>query len=267
MARTSTMAKARRTWFSALAVVFGLVFGVVLFGWIGLVAGWFDNDADGIHRVHNVAGTGVTVGLFMAVPMLLLAFRRDDIALLQEVAVAAFAFVVAALLATDWVALAFVPIIVVPIVVQLALGGAWRHFTQPGRRLGMFALAVTIVAAPFWIAYAVTTARLQRTGLPNDPHVQMHHWTSMGGMALAIVFLGLLVAARTDGGRTVAWTVGLGATVYGLASIVFSDFLGTGAPYPGSEGVGWGLAAIGMGTTFVAAAEWEARRVRGGGPG
>lgn len=256
------LSRTRKTWFSALSVVFALGMGLGLFGWLFLLFGWFDNDMGGIHRVHDVAGTGVTIGISMATPLLVLAFRRDDVALLQEVAVAGLAFAVAAVLATDWGALVFLPIIAAPVIVLVAVGGGWRQIVAPGGGAAPALLVATVVAAPFWIAYALTMARLQRTGFPNDPHIEMHHWTSMASMALAFVLLGLLVSLRSPGWRIVAWTVGAGAAVFGLASIVFSNFVGSGLPYAGSEGVAWGLASIAWGVLILGAAELEVRRGR-----
>jgi peptidoglycan/LPS O-acetylase OafA/YrhL len=88
----------------------------------------------------------------------------------------------------------------------------------------------------------------------------MHHWTSMAGMALAIVLLGLLASLRTRGWRIVVWLAAAGSAVYGLASIVFATFPGTSFPYPGGEGVGWGLLAIVGGIALVAASELDRRR-------
>jgi hypothetical protein len=180
--------KSRKTWFSALASVFAVLAGVLLFGWVGLIIGWVDTSDLGIHRIHNAAGSGVGTGLFVAT------------------------------------------------------------------------FAVTVASAIFWVAFALTMARNQRLGPPSDPHVQMHHWTGMAGMALALVLLGLLASFRTRGWRIVVWLGAAGSAVYGLASIVFATFPGTTVPYPGGEGVGWGLLAIVGGIALVVAAELDRRR-------
>jgi hypothetical protein len=110
--------------------------------------------------------------------------------------------------------------------------------------------------------FGLHAASLQRNGLPADPHVQMGHWATMCAMAIGIVLVGLLASARLPGRRFTAWCAGLGAAVYGLASIVFHRFPSTPVPYPGSEGVAWGLVALFGGLAFIALAEWEARRAR-----
>jgi hypothetical protein len=260
MADTAGLSGVRRTSFSALAALFAILAGGLLFGWIGLFLGWVDDTDGGIHRIHNVAGSGVATGLFVATPLLILAWRRRDVALVQMVAVAAVGYGVACVLATDWVALLFVPILLMPVVVLAAVGRLGRDVLRGGEGFGVFTLVVTIASAVFWVPYALQMATFQRIGPPSDPHVQMHHWTSMAGMALGIVLLGILASLRTRGWRIVVWLVAAGSAVYGIASIVFAHFPGTTVPYPGGEGVGWGLLAILGGVLLVAAAELDARR-------
>jgi hypothetical protein len=97
----TSLSKTRRTWFSAVAIVFALVFGVGFFSWIGLVTGWFEGGERQIHRVHDIGSSGIATGLLIAVPLLILSWRRDDIALLQMLGVAAVATLVGAVLATE----------------------------------------------------------------------------------------------------------------------------------------------------------------------
>jgi hypothetical protein len=82
----------------------------------------------------------------------------------------------------------------------------------------------------------------------------------MAAMSFGLVLAGLLASSRMRGWRLTVWCAGLGAAVYGLASILFHRFPGTTVLYPGSEGIGWGLAAVIGGLAFIAVAEWEARR-------
>ncbi len=259
-AEPGELSRTRRTWYSVLAVVFAVLTGIVLFGWIGLVFGWADTTDGGIHRIHIAAGSGVGTGLFIATPLLILAWRRRNIALLEMVAVTAVAYGIASVIATDWAALAFVPILAIPVVVLASMGRQWGDLFQAGGRLAFATLAVTVVSAIFWVTYGLEMARNQRLGPSSDPHVQMHHWTSMAGMALAIVLLGVLASVRTCGERIVVWLAAAGSAVYGVASIVFATFPGTSVPYPGGEGVGWGLLAIAGGVVLVTASELDRRR-------
>ena len=259
-AETRELSRARRMWFSGLAVFFALLAGVLLFGWIGLFLGWGDTTDNGIHRVHDVAGSGVGTGLFVATPFLILAWRRDDVALLQAIAVAALSYAIASALATDVAYVFFLPIVLIPVAVLLWVGDGWGAFFRAGRGFAPATFIVSVASAVFWVAFALTMARNQRLGPPTDPHVEMHHWTSMAGMALAILLLGLLASLRARGWRIVVWLAAAGSAVYGLASIVFATFPGTSFPYPGGEGVGWGLLAIVGGIALVAASELDRRR-------
>jgi hypothetical protein len=256
---TEPMSSKRRTWFSVVAALFVSIFGLGLFGLVGLVVGWIDNESGGIHRVHIIGGSGVTAGILIAIPLLLLAWRRDDVALLQTIAVVGLAFALASVLASDWVGLAFLPIVAIPVIALLAIGRGWRRFASAGEGFALAVFLVTLASAVFWVTYAVSTATLQRTGFPHDPHIEMHHWTSMAGMALAIVLVGLLASLKTKGWVIVARLVAAGSIVYGAASIVFAQFPGTDVPYPGGEGVGWGLAAVAGGIAMRAAAWWDSR--------
>jgi len=253
------LSKSRRTWFSVMAAVFALIFGIALFGWIGLVFGWIAGGEDQIHRVHDIGSSGVATGIFVALPLLILAWRRDDMALLQMLGVAALATVIGSLLALDWGFLVYVLILAVPVAVLLAISNGWRRFRMRGLGIAPELLIAAVVAAPFWGAFAITMARLQRAGPPNDPHVEMHHWTGMAIMAIGVVLMGVLASERTPGWRIVGWLTGLGSIVYGIASIVFATYPGSSVPYPGSEGSLWGALAVVWGVVFVALAERRAR--------
>jgi hypothetical protein len=256
------MSSKRNKWFSVVAALFAVIFGLLLFGWVGLVFGWIDNEAGGIHRIHLIGGSGITAGILIAIPLLLIAWLRDDVALLQTIAVVGLAFALASVFATDWVGLAFLPIVAIPVIALLAIGRGWRRFASAGEGFALAVFLVTLASAVFWVTYALSTAKLQRTGFPHDPHIEMHHWTSMAGMALAIVFVGLLASLKTEGWVIVARLVAAGSIVYGVASIVFASFSGTDVPYPGGEGIGWGLAAVAGGIAMAAASWWDSRGER-----
>jgi hypothetical protein len=162
-------------------------------------------------------------------------------------------------LALDWVFLVYVVILAIPIVVLLAISRGWRQFIARGVGIAPDLLIAAIVSAPFWAAFAVKMASLQRAGPANDPHVEMHHWTGMAIMGIAVVLMGVLASERTPGWRMVAWLTGVGSIVYGVASAVFATYPGSTVPYPGSEGAFWGTLAIVWGIVFTALAERRAR--------
>ena len=88
------------------------------------------------------------------------------------------------------------------------------------------------------------------------------------GRRVAATVLGLVFAAGALGGLFGAGLVigwfdqdsGGIHRVHDLGSMVFHDFAGTGLPYPGGEGMWWGLLAAVGGLAFVAVSEAVARR-------
>ena len=129
--RPEELSKSRRTWFSVAAVVFALIFGIALFGWIGLFLGW-TSGGDQIHRVHDIGSSGVATGIFVALPLLILSWRREDIALLQMVVAAAIATVIGSLLALDWGFLVYAVILAIPVVVLLTISKGRAHLAARG---------------------------------------------------------------------------------------------------------------------------------------
>jgi hypothetical protein len=251
----------RRIAFRVLSFLFGAGSLGGLFG-IGLVIGWFDTDAAGIHRVHDL-GFGVLYGIILSVALFALAWRPEakPSAYWQVVAVA-LVVIIGAVVSADPGYLILGAGVAVAAAILLALHPARDEVlhskTDPSPLLGVFALAGSIPLV--W--FGLTEARLQRTGSPLNPHVNMSHWTTMASMAFGLVLAGLLASARIRGWRLTAWCAGVGTAVYGLASIVFHRFPGTDVRYPGGEGNAWGLVALIGGLTFVALAEWEARGAR-----
>ncbi|HXJ64166.1 MAG TPA: hypothetical protein VNN79_10465 [Actinomycetota bacterium] len=244
--------------FRVAATVFALVAFGGLFGF-GVVLGWFDNDLGGIHRVHEI-GFGVLYGVLLTTACVALIPRpeRRPSAFWQIVAVGVASVLGGALSANGGVVI-LGAIVLAGAAVLFALHPARATVVHPGFRPNPVLAAVAVLGSVPLVALGLATAKLQRTGSPADPHVHEGHWAIMSAMAFGLVLCGLLAAGRTRGWRVTAWCAGLGLAVYGLASVVFATFPGTDVPYAGSEGVGWGLAAIAGGLVFVGIAEWQAR--------
>jgi len=210
--------------------------------------------------VHYLA-FGILFGVLLTTPLVALVRRPEAVpsAFLQVVAVAV-AGLPAALVSADANYLPLGLIVAAGAAILFALhpsrAGVLHPMADPSPILGTFA----VVGAIPLVWFGLTMARLQRDGLAADPHVKQDHWANMAAMAFGLALVGLLAAMRVRGWRLTAWCAGLGVAVYGLASIVFARFPGTQVPYPGSEGVGWGVVALIGGVAFVAVAEWEARR-------
>jgi hypothetical protein len=229
------------------AAAFGGLFGVaVLFA-------WFDNEDGGIHRVHDM-GFGALFGAILTVGLLVQNWRPErKVSAFYQTLDVAVAVLVASALATSGFAIlgAFV---LVGYGILFALHPYRSQLLHPVREGFSPALMVlTALGAVPLISFALTSARLQRNGLPIDPHVKNDHWTLMAAMAIGIVLVGFLSAFKFRGWRISAWSAGVAAFLYGLISVVYPH-------KAGSEGTGWGLIALFGGLVFIAAAEWEARR-------
>ena len=245
-------------WFSALAVVFSLVFGLGFFGWVFLVTGWFASGDEQIHRVHDIGAFGISMGVFVATPLLIVAWRRTDTALLQMLGVAIITTVIGSARAADAPFMLYALIVAIPLVTLLSIGRGWSRYVRAGEGFDRWLVAVALVASPFWVAFALGMARLQRAGPSTDPHVEMHHWTGMTILGLAFVLMPLLASLRTPGWRIVAWLTGVGSVIYGIASAVFATYPGSDLPYAGSEGTLWGTLAIVWGLAIIGSAERRA---------
>lgn len=252
----------RGTAFTVVSFVFGAVALGGLFG-IGIVIGWFDNDEGGIHRVHDIA-FGVTYGVLAATAFFALMSRRGRLASVvwQPAAVAA-GVLIGSLISADFGYAVLAVILVVALAILIALLPERRGVLAEGIDLSVTLVAFAAVSAVPLIGAALTWARYQRDGVPIDPHVAESHWTTMSCMALALLLATALASARLPGWRFTAWCAAAGMVVYGVASIVFSRFPGAEVPYPGSEGVWWGISALVGGVVFAVLAGWEGRRIGG----
>lgn len=245
--------RGRRIAFLILAGLLGVAFALPLFGWPSLVLGWFESGDRLAHRVHDL-GYGAWAGIFLAVGYLSqLRAPERRIAGFQQVSLALVGQTIASALSADGSFLLFV----LGFAILTAVMG-WLHPAReqilprpPGPSVPMLVLAIA-AAVPLTM-YALDMAELQRTGASSDAHVAERHWATMAALALSIWLVAAQASLRTPGWRIPAWSAGLAALVFGVASMVFPA-------YPGSVGTTWGLIAVIGGVLFVGVAEWTARR-------
>jgi hypothetical protein len=249
--------------FRVLVVLFGIGAAGGLFG-AGLIVGWFDTTEGGIHRVHDI-GFGVLAGVFVTVGFLAqLRSPERNVSARYQIVAAGVGVLIAGLIAADpGTGLFFFLVPVVALAILVAVHPASTALMKGTPSFSPVLAGITVVGAVPLTWFALHAAKLQRTGFPADPHVKQSHWTIMAAMALAILLVALVSSLKLPGWRISAWSAGAGAFFYGLASAVFATFPGSSVPYPGSEGVSWGLVGILGGLMFIAAAEWEARRSAG----
>lgn len=244
--------KGTRIAFKVLAAIFAAGAFGGLFG-VAIIFAWTDNDGGGIHRVHDM-GFGALFGAILTTGFLVQNWRPErKISPFYQILHAGLATAIAGALTTRGFGLVGL-FILVAYGILFALHPYRSELLHPVREgFSALLLGLSVLGAIPLIWFALTTARLERNGLPTDPHVKMDHWTMMSAMAIGIVLVGFLSAFKFRGWRISAWSAGAAIFLYGLISTVYFD-------RPGSEGKGWGIVAMAGGLVFIAAAEWEARR-------
>lgn len=244
-------------------VVFTVViwlFAVASFGGLlgfSVFTAWFDSSDGGIHRVHYM-GFGVLYGVLLTTAFVVMNWRPEQkISAFYQILGVGLATLIGGAIATSGAGVISGIIIAVPSAIVFALHPHRALLTHPPRE-GFSALlaALTVVGAIPLIWFALSSGRLQRTGIAVDPHVKNDHWTLMASMALGIVLVAFLSAFKFPGWKISAWCAGAGLSLYGLISTVYPH-------RASSEGTGWGLAALFGGFLFSLAAQWEARPLPG----
>lgn len=245
--------RARRVAFTVMTGLVGLFAGFFpLFGLPLVVVAWFGAGDEAIHKFHDL-GWAALMGFLLAVPALAQLWKAErKIAAMQQIAFVVLGIMLGYTISGDYVdpghAVAFT-ILCIFVVLHPARGEFFRV-----RRPNLALLAMTLLAAIPFFAYAVDQAELQRTLSPGEPHWEGEHWADMAKVALAIPFVALVAALRAPGFRIPAWCAGAASALLGAASLVYPD-------QASSFGRGWGALALLGGLLFVGIAEWEARRV------
>jgi hypothetical protein len=234
-------------WLFALGAFFGL-FGFTV------ISAWWENSDGGIHRVHYMA-FGALFGVILTTALVVQHWNpHRKISSFYSILDVGLTMLIAGGLAESPTAAVFGLGILVAYGILFALHPYRRLLTHPPREgFSVLLMALTIGGAIPLIWFATTTARLQRNGLPIDPHIKNEHWTLMTAMLIGIVLVAFLSAFKFAGWKITARSAGAALFFYGLIATVYPH-------KAGSNGTGWSLAALFGGLVFVAAAEWESRK-------
>jgi len=236
-------------------LAFRIVAGILGFVGIALsvpftVASFVD-DAEAIHRLHNVAFTAL-YGVLLGVALLACAARPETrVSAFFVAAASGIAGAIAGLASSDFISGIWftAPI---SIVVLWLLHPSRRQLLRPSGFDVPTAVLSLLALAPA-IAFLLTQSELQRTGVESDPHWEFHHYSGMAAAALALPLCGLAASLRESGRRLGAWLVGLSGVLIGGGSLVLSD-------YAGSFDALWAWLAVAWGVAVIALAERGARR-------
>jgi hypothetical protein len=225
---------------AASAVGFGMftaVFGII-------------SEAQRIHSFHNVVVASLLL-IVSAPPAIALAREPERPArplhILSAVAVAGAA--------TMLVGLTFDPF-TAPFVILTGVLWALRPSGErpiaPGRFSPLLLVLVLVAAVPL-VAYALSQAELSRLDRSSE-HAEFFHWVETSFLGFAVLLLGVLAAMNPAAYRLAVWCGGLALAVVGAASLLLQS-------YPSAMEAAWAWAALVGGLAFIAAGEWERRRL------
>src|SRR5439155_17634095 len=180
---------AKRIAFKVLAGLFAAASFGGLFG-AAVVFAWFDTDDGGIHRVHDM-GYGALFGAILTTGFLVQNWRPErKVSAFYQILDVALATAIAGAIATNGFA-GLALFILVAYVILFVLHPYRSELLHPQREgFSPLLMGLTLLGAIPLIAFALTTARLQRNGLSLDPHVEAGHWVLMASMAIRIVLVG-----------------------------------------------------------------------------
>src|SRR4051794_1075645 len=207
----------RTTWLKATALLAALASLTINFGLIDLIDGFTGYVDQARNQVLDV-GWGAVFGV--VIPLGLLSqLRRPErrIAGLQQTAVVAAALALAGAAGQSGRYFELAGGIAAVSAVMVALHPARRTFLARGQQLEPTIVALAAVAAGPALVYAWRMASAQRHDLPPADAVSngLHHWGVMTALAVLILLLMLLAAARTPGWRIPALSDSIAAGVLG----------------------------------------------------
>lgn len=243
----------RRTAFFACVWFVSVMLGIAFFGATSLILGWFEASDGRIIPVTDL-GYGALVGILITGGILAqLRAPERRIAGLQQATLGSLALLISVPLTSDTQNVLPGLIILAAVAILTALHPARGEFFRMSTGPDPVLAAIVFVGAVPLITYALSIAVQARRLVAPPHHVQ--RLATMAAMAIAVLLTGLLAALQTRGWRIPAWCAGTAAMVFGLASVVFPT-------YPGSGGRGWGALALVGGILFVVVAGARAGPLR-----
>jgi hypothetical protein len=229
----------------AYRVVVGVLGVLVVALSLPLTIQSFVDDAEAVHRLHNVAGV-FGFGLLLGASLIASARRPESIGPFWVAVASGVASAAAGLVSGDFVS-GFWFTAPIGVAIAFALHPDRRGVLDVGG-VDVPTMVLAALAVVPAIAFALTQTRLQRDGLASDPHVDLHHYSGMASYALAIPLAGLAASLRVPGRRVAGWIAGLAGAGLGISSLRLADHIGA---FDGS----WGWAAIAWGVGVIALAE------------
>jgi hypothetical protein len=253
------LGRVRRVAFFVWALMLSLFSGLLFVGVTVLTIGmWL---AQQNHDTTPVTDLGFfALGAVIIATGFIVQLRRPEhnIAGLQQAVIGLLALGVAGLIGERVEPLAGALLFLVATAILVALHPARREFFKVRSRLSPRLAALSLLAAIPATAYAIVMLIQARQAGPSCFFGQCAYgdrFAELAALAIAIVVVGMLAAAKPEGWRVTAWSVGAAAAILGAVS--------TGLPeLPGALGQLGGAFALAWGVLFIAVAKWEAQRMR-----
>lgn len=225
-----------------------------------LFTNWLPTDAwlavrtdrapgDQVHRLHSLALGVIAWGMLAGVALQFNRPERNVAALLMALA-APVAIALGEMLTGTYTVTGTAPFLLL-ILAACALHPSARAFIRlPGLDLPM--LALTVIAAGSWIAYALGVGETARVAGPDG---DIQHLTFMVSVALLIPLWGLIGATGKPGWAFPAGAAVLASASVGLQSLMFPNALSGLKPL-------WAWAAVAWCIAYGVAAWLRSRRAR-----
>ncbi|MGH2673781.1 MAG: hypothetical protein ACRDHC_12465 [Actinomycetota bacterium] len=242
----STARRGTRVAFRIVAGILG-VLGIVFSVPFTVIS--FVDEAESIHRLHNVAFTGL-YGVLLGAALLTCAWRPEQNVSAFFVAVGSgIAGAAAGLASGDFVSGVWYsgPISIAVLWALHPSRGTLLRASGVDLPTALLSLAALAPA----IASVLTQSDLQRTRPVGDPHVEFHHYSGMAAAALALPICGLAASLRESGRRLGAWLVGVSAVLVGAGSLALADYAGAFDALWAWLTLAWGLAVIALAETGI----------------
>ncbi len=161
----------------------------------------FTDDAQSIHRLHNLAGV-FGFGLLLGGSLLVMARTPESIGPFWVATASGVATAIAGIVSGDFIS---------GIYYTAPIGIAILFALHPDRRalldirgFDLPTVVLALVSLVPAIAFALTQSELQRNGFVSDPHVEFHHYSGVASYALGDPARGvrrLVPRARASRGR------------------------------------------------------------------
>jgi hypothetical protein len=210
----------------------------------------FTDDAESIHRLHNLAGM-FGFGLLLGGSLLVMARTPEAIGPFWVATASGVATTVAGVVSGDFISGIYFS---APLgIVILAALHPDRRALLDIRGFDLPTVVLALVAIGPAAAFALTQSELQRDGFASDPHVEFHHYSAMASYALSIPLAAFAASFRVPGRRASAWIVGLTALGLGLISLLLSD-------RPGAFDAVWAWLLIAWAIAITELAERSVRK-------